>query len=50
MPQFGFCMAGIGTVGIGRAGLLLAWDPSNQGPDAADALDFGNIDRRIRVS
>ena len=38
MPQFGFYMAGIGTVGIGRAGLLLTWDPSDQGPDAADAL------------
>jgi hypothetical protein len=43
MAQFGFYMAGIGTVGMGRAGLLLAWDPDDQGPNTADSIDFGNI-------
>jgi hypothetical protein len=43
MAQFGFYMAGVGTLGAGRAGLLLAWDPSDQGPDAADEIDFGDI-------
>jgi hypothetical protein len=43
MAQFGYYMAGIGTMGAGRAGLLLAWDPSDQGPSAVDDIDFGNI-------
>ena len=43
MSQFGFYMAGAGIVGIGRAGLLLAWDPTDRGPEAADGFDFGDI-------
>jgi len=43
MSHFGFYMAGVGVVGIGREGLLLAWDPNDRGPDAADDLDLSNI-------
>jgi hypothetical protein len=43
MAQFGFYMAGVGIVGAGRAGLLLAWDPNDQGPGAVDEIDFGDI-------
>jgi hypothetical protein len=43
MSQVGFYMAGAGIVGIGRAGLLLAWDPNDLGPSAADGIDFGEI-------
>lgn len=43
MAQFGFYMAGVGSLGAGRAGLLLAWDPSSRGPSAADDIDFGDI-------
>jgi hypothetical protein len=43
MAQFGFYMAGVGTLGAGRTALLLAWDPSDRGPGAADEIDFGDI-------
>jgi len=43
MSQFGFYMAGTGIVGIGRAGLLLAWDPNDRGPGAADDFDFSDV-------
>ncbi len=43
MPQFGFYMAGVGAAAIGRAGLLLAWDPHDRGPGAADEIDFSGI-------
>lgn len=36
-------MAGAGIVGIGRAGLLLAWDPNNRGPSAVDDIDLSDI-------
>jgi hypothetical protein len=43
MSQFGFYMAGVGVAGGGRAGLLLAWDPDDQGSSAVDNIDFGQI-------
>lgn len=43
MAQFGFYMAGAGVVGIGRAGLLLAWDPNDLGPTAAEQIDLDGI-------
>jgi hypothetical protein len=43
MPQFGFYMAGAGVAALGRAGLLLAWDPHDRGPSAADDIDLGDI-------
>ena len=43
MSQFGFYMAGAGVVGIGRAGLLLAWDPNDRGPSAADDIDLSGV-------
>jgi hypothetical protein len=43
MAQFGFYIAGVGVAGIGRAGLLLAWDPNDRGPSAADGIDWGDI-------
>jgi hypothetical protein len=43
MPQFGFYMAGVGLLGAGRFGLLLAWDPKERGPTAADSIDLSNI-------
>jgi len=40
MPQFGFYMAGPAfRVLGGPLGLLLAWDPKDRGPDAADDID-----------
>ena len=43
MSQFGFYMAGIGVSAIGRAGLLLAWDPNDRGLSAADDIDWSDI-------
>jgi hypothetical protein len=43
MSQFGFYMAGAGISAIGRAGLLLAWDPNDLGPSAADGIDLNDI-------
>jgi hypothetical protein len=43
MAQVGFYMAGVGVAGGGRAGLLLAWDPDDRGPGAADDIDISDI-------
>jgi hypothetical protein len=43
MPKFAFYMAGVSVLDAGRAVLLLAWDPADQGPSAADNLDPGQI-------
>jgi hypothetical protein len=43
MPQFGFYMAGGAAAGVGRLGLLMAWDPLDRGPSAADDIDFKDI-------
>jgi hypothetical protein len=43
MAQFGFYMAGVGVAGGGRAGLLLAWNPNDRGPGAADEIDITDI-------
>jgi hypothetical protein len=43
MPQFGFYLAGAAVAGAGRLGLLLAWDPTDRGPDAADDIDLSDI-------
>jgi hypothetical protein len=44
MPQFGFYMAGASVPVVGGPlGLLLAWDPHNRGPSAADDLNMTDI-------
>jgi hypothetical protein len=43
MPQFGFYMAGVSVLYTGRIGLLVAWDPREQGPRAVDALHRRDI-------
>lgn len=43
MAQFGFYMAGAAVLGIGRLGLLMAWNPSNRPPDAVDDIDLSDI-------
>jgi len=44
MPQFGFYMAGVSVPVVGGPlGLLLAWDPHDRGPSAADDLDMTDI-------
>lgn len=44
MPQFGFYMAGASVPIVGGPlGLLLAWDPHDRGPAAADEIDWSDI-------
>jgi hypothetical protein len=43
MPQFGFYMAGVGIAYTGRDGLLIAWDPNDRGPSAADDINWSDI-------